>query len=206
MSLSAIAALALQVGPAAIRGISSLFGGNSTVDKVADAVEVAHQEFSTTEAKQASVSYVLESFTPEQQLELETLRVRLEQELTERAKIAAQDRQAEHRETQLTIRNGDNADDSYVRRTRPKGCIVTLYWGIAYIFVFELLEAFNHGKGADWEFASFFFAPFMTYLGWRTADKAFEKKHGRPMGLSDSFEGAKLAVTSLANKAVGARA
>lgn len=35
------------------------------------------------------------------------------------AEIEAKDKQAEHHETQETIRNGDNSDDAVVRRTRP---------------------------------------------------------------------------------------
>ncbi|HHX8454265.1 TPA: hypothetical protein ACVO1H_000826 [Vibrio diabolicus] len=125
MSLSTIAALALQVGPAAIRGISALLGGNTAADKVADAVEVAHREFTTKDAKQAAVNHVLEALPPEQKLELETLRVRLEQELTERAKIVAQDRQADHRETQTTIRASDTATDKVVRWSRPLMALIS---------------------------------------------------------------------------------
>ncbi|BDR12911.1 hypothetical protein [Vibrio sp. STUT-A11] len=162
MSLSAIAALALQVGPAAIRGISSLFGGNSTVDKVADAVEFAHQEFSTTEAKQASVSYVLESFTPEQQLELETLRVQLEKELTERAKIAAQDRQAEQHETQDTIRKGDTATDKVVRWSRPLMALVSCGSASYYLITTE---------SPDLAVASLLLGLAVTYMGLRHREK-----------------------------------
>ena len=123
MSLSTIAALALQVGPAAIRAISALLGGNTAAVKaavkVADAVEVAHRELVTTDAKQAAVNQVLEAMPAEQKLELETLRVQFEKDLTERAKIAAQDRQADHHETQDTIRKGDTATDKVVRWSRP---------------------------------------------------------------------------------------
>ena len=44
------------------------------------------------------------------------------------------DRQAEHRETQETIRSGDNAEDSFVRRTRPGQSWVSLFAALAYVF------------------------------------------------------------------------
>lgn len=44
------------------------------------------------------------------------------------------DKQAEHRETQETIRNADNAEDPFVRRTRPAQSWVSLVASIAYVF------------------------------------------------------------------------
>lgn len=46
------------------------------------------------------------------------------------------DRQAEHHETQATIRSGDNAEDSFVRRTRPGQAWVSLFAGLAYVFTY----------------------------------------------------------------------
>lgn len=202
MSFSAIAALALKVGPMAIRGISSLFGGSDTADKVADIVEQSEQLLLPDNEKQSVVEAELGKLPPESLIELERVKVEMERVYNERLNIQLGDRQAEHHETQNTIRAGDAATDEYVRRTRPKGCIRSLYSGIAYIFVFEALSAFNYGDGANWEMTSFFFAPFMTYLGWRSADKKFEQKHGRPMQVSDAFNAGK----SLVSKFTGARA
>lgn len=47
------------------------------------------------------------------------------------AKLA--DAQAEHHETQATIRSGDNADDVFVRRTRPGQSWVSLLAALAYV-------------------------------------------------------------------------
>lgn len=44
------------------------------------------------------------------------------------------DKQAEHATTQATIRNGDNADDAFVRRTRPGQSWVSLIAAIVYVF------------------------------------------------------------------------
>jgi len=45
------------------------------------------------------------------------------------------DKQAEHEQTQLTIRNGDNADDRFVRWTRPGQSWVSLLAALVYVFI-----------------------------------------------------------------------
>lgn len=162
MSLSTIAALALQVGPAAIRGISALLGGNTAADKVADAVEVAHREFTTKDAKQAAVNHVLEALPPEKKIELETLRVQLEKELTERAKIAAQDRQADHHETQTTIRSSDTATDKVVRWSRPLMALVSCGSASYYLMT---------TASPDLTVASLLLGLAVTYMGLRHREK-----------------------------------
>lgn len=49
------------------------------------------------------------------------------------AELEAKDRQAEHSETQQTIRSGDNAEDIVVRRTRPFQSWASL--GAAFLYV-----------------------------------------------------------------------
>lgn len=51
------------------------------------------------------------------------------------AEVAAKDAQAEQEQTQLTIRNGDNAEDPFVRRTRPGQSWLSLAAAIAYVFI-----------------------------------------------------------------------
>lgn len=53
------------------------------------------------------------------------------------AEIEAKDAQAEHSETQQTIRNGDNSQDWFVRRTRPGQSWLSLFAAIAYVFVMK---------------------------------------------------------------------
>ncbi|MEZ8102131.1 hypothetical protein [Vibrio bivalvicida] len=184
MSLLSIAALALKVGPAAIRGISSLFGGNETADKVADAVQQVDAVLGMSkEQKELAVTRKLQALPPEALVDLERIKLEMEKEVTRRMELDLSDKQAEHRETQTTIRAGDVAEDEYVRRTRPWGCRVSLYAAIVYIFVFEGLEAFNKGTGANWEIAAGLMMPFLTYLGWRSADKrGMTKGTGTMMG------------------------
>ena len=45
------------------------------------------------------------------------------------------DKQAEHQQTQETIRSGDNAEDTFVRRTRPAQSWVSLFAALAYVFM-----------------------------------------------------------------------
>ena len=49
--------------------------------------------------------------------------------------LRQKDLQAEHEQTQLTIRNGDNADDKFVRWTRPGQSWVSLFAALVYVFL-----------------------------------------------------------------------
>jgi len=171
-TIATIASLALKVGPAAIRGISSLFGGSDTADKVADVVQEVDSALGLSkEQKELAVTRKLQELPPESLVELEAIKLEMEKELTRRMDLELSDKQASHHETQATIRAGDVAEDTYVRHTRPWGCRLALYSSIVYIFLFDGLAAFSIGTGAKWEVAAGLMMPFLTYLGWRTADK-----------------------------------
>lgn len=60
-----------------------------------------------------------------------------------RAMTVAQleDAQAEHQQTQETIRSGDNAEDTFVRRTRPGQSWLSLVAAIAYVFLTPVADA-----------------------------------------------------------------
>ncbi|ENM4022571.1 hypothetical protein DDN27_003440, partial [Vibrio cholerae] len=74
--ITGVASLAMEYGPAAIRGISSLFGGSETADKVADAVEKADAMFGATkEQKELAVTRELQNLPPEALIELEKIKV-----------------------------------------------------------------------------------------------------------------------------------
>lgn len=49
--------------------------------------------------------------------------------------LRLQGEQAEHHETQETIRSGDNAEDVFVRRTRPGQSWVSLAAALVYVFI-----------------------------------------------------------------------
>lgn len=83
------------------------------------------------------------------------------------------DKQEAHREQQQTIRNGDTAEDEYVRHTRPMMARQSWYATAGYLIVFEGLKAFDVTQiGANFELAALLIAPAAAYLGFRTVDKA----------------------------------
>lgn len=82
------------------------------------------------------------------------------------------DAQAEQEEQQKTIRSGDNAEDEYVRHTRPLMARQSWYGTLAYVIGMELLKAvLEKGTGADWNLAMIIIAPAGAYMGFRTFDK-----------------------------------
>ncbi len=176
--LTTVAGLALQFGPSVLKSIGSLFGGKTaeTANKVAKAVEqVSHLH---PAQQPAQLEQTLAQLPPEDLVALEGIKVELEREQTRRLELQLADQQAEHKETQATIRHGDSAEDEYVRRTRPLGCRLGLYAAILYVMGFEALAAIGAGEGANWELAALLMSPFLTYMGWRTADKRSHAKYG----------------------------
>ncbi|EJG1803515.1 hypothetical protein BS057_RS10045 [Vibrio parahaemolyticus] len=174
MSLSLIlgaAKLAMEVGPAAIRGISSLFGGSETADKVADMVEQVDGALGMSkEQKEMSLINEMQKLPPESLVELERIKSEMQKEVTRRQELSLQDRQKEHEQTQLTIRNGDNATDEMVRRTRPEIARSSFWMMCLYVFAFEALSAKGFGDGADIYVALTIGAFAYAYFGLRTVD------------------------------------
>ncbi|TOG93964.1 hypothetical protein CGI95_12270 [Vibrio parahaemolyticus] len=174
MSLSLIlgaAKLAMEVGPAAIRGISSLFGGSETADKVADMVEQVDGALGMTkEQKEMSLINEMQKLPPESLVELERIKSEMQKEVTRRQQLLLEDKQQEHEQTQLTIRNGDNAKDEYVRHTRPKMARQSFFMMVLYIVAMEIMKANDFGTGADVYLALTIATPAFAYLGLRTID------------------------------------
>lgn len=175
MSLSLIlgaAKLAMDVGPAAIRGISSLFGGSETAEKVADMVEQVDGALGMSkDQKEMALTREMQKLPPESLVELERIKVEMEKEITRRQQLALADKQAEHHETQTTIRNGDNASDEYVRQTRPKMARWAFIGMVLYILLFEGLKAFGVSNvGANYDLAMLIGGGAFAYLGLRTLD------------------------------------
>ena len=82
------------------------------------------------------------------------------------------DEQEAHRQQQETIRSGDNAEDQYVRHTRPTMARQSWYVTAAYVVGFEAAKAAALTTiGANWELAMLLGAPAAAYLGFRTVDK-----------------------------------
>lgn len=169
--IPALAALAVQQGPAMIRGIASLFGGSETANKVADIVEQVSGVGMTAEQQQAAIERQLGGiYSPEERAELEKLKVELEKEQNRRRELETADLQAEQASTQQTIREGDSATDEYVRNTRPLMARQSWQAGALYIVLFTVLRAFGYGDGPDFEMAMLMLTPAWAYMGLRTLD------------------------------------
>lgn len=169
--IPALAALAVQQGPALIRGIAGMFGGSETADKVADMVEQVSGLGLTAAQQQASIEEQLGRITdPAALLELQKLRNEMEKEQTRRQELELQDRQTEQHETQETIRSGDAATDTYVRNTRPLMARQSWYVTALYVLAFEGLAVAGFGTGADLSMVAMLSTPAWAYLGLRTLD------------------------------------
>ena len=87
-------------------------------------------------------------------------------------RMELEDQQLAHREQQDTIRSGDNAEDDYVRRTRPLMARQSWYATVGYVLGFESMKAFGLVTvGAEVELAMLLVAPAGAYIGFRTFDK-----------------------------------
>lgn len=90
------------------------------------------------------------------------------------------DEQAAHAEQQETIRKGDQAEDEYVRHTRPLMARQSWYATMAYITGFEAAKASGlFSVGAEVELAMLLLAPAAAYLGFRSVDKISFGKGGK---------------------------
>ncbi len=111
-------------------------------------------------------------------MQMETLKVQLQQLEVERQKLMLADQQAAHHEQQETIRNGDNATDSYVPRPPAAGRL-SCYSSLAYVLLLSCGQMPSHcrcqryhaayaitGLGYHADVAY----PALGYLGVRTLD------------------------------------
>lgn len=120
-----------------------------------------------------------EDFTREKVIELRQAELDNEEKLRqftlEKIRIENQDAQAEHHETQETIRAGDKADDQFVRRTRPAQSWVSLIAALFYAFYTDI----------DTDFELYVLGMLMmlpwTYAGLRQIGKGIDAwKSGKP--------------------------
>lgn len=169
--IPALAALAVQQGPALIRGVAGLFGGSDTANKVADMVEQVSGIGLTAAQQQASIEEQLGRITdPTALVELQKLKVELEKEQTRRQELQLADSQAEQTTTQQTISEGDGAKDEYVRHTRPLMARQSWQMSAIYVVLFSVLKAFGYGDGPDFDMVLLLLTPAWAYLGLRTLD------------------------------------
>ena len=183
ITLSTVASILLKTGPSLVRTVGGWFGGDSDTAKAADSVasivEAVNSAINPAD-QQRVLEQKLAQLPPDQLVQLETLKVQLQQFQLERDKAQMADQQAAHHEQQETIRNGDNATDEYVRQTRPLMARLSLYSSIAYVMVMSLGQqagavagAFGHAfsmPAPDWDISLMLATPALGYLGFRTLD------------------------------------
>ena len=188
VTLSTIASVLLKAGPSLVRTVGGWFGSDSTTAKAADSVasivETVNGAINPAD-QQRVLEQKLAQLPPEQLVQLEGLKVQLQQFQLERDKAQMADQQAAHHEQQETIRNGDNATDEYVRQTRPLMARLSLYSSIAYVMIMSLGQqagavagAFGHAFSMpepDWDIALMLATPALGYLGFRTLDARYSK-------------------------------
>ena len=168
--IPALATLAVQQGPALIRGIASMFGGSDTATQVADMVETVGKAGLSQGDQVNLVAAQLATMPAEAQVEMTKLKVALEQEATRRQELQFADKQTEQSQTQETIRSGDNAADAYVRQTRPLMARQSWQMTAIYVMTFSLLQAWGRGTGPDFDIVLMLMTPALAYLGLRTLD------------------------------------
>ncbi|HDT4781689.1 TPA: hypothetical protein QHO52_003183 [Klebsiella pneumoniae subsp. pneumoniae] len=181
ITLSTVASVLLNAGPSLVRAVGGWFGSDTAraADSVASIVETVNGAINPAD-QQRVLEQKLAQLPPEQLVQLETLKVQLQQFQLERDKAQMADQQAAQHEQQETIRNGDNATDEYVRQTRPLMARLSLYSSIAYVMIMSLGQqagavagAFGHAFSMpepDWDIALMLATPALGYLGFRTLD------------------------------------
>ena len=118
--------------------VGSLLTGN-VPGAVAAGVALVSSATGTTDAAKALQSLQNDPATV---VRLRELAVQEESSIREHIRLMTEaelkDKQAEHKETQDTIRGGDLAEDVVVRRTRPLQSWASLVAAFAYVFVHEV--------------------------------------------------------------------
>lgn len=149
ITLSTVASVLLKAGPSLVRTVGGWFGNDTAraADSVASIVETVNGAINPAD-QQRVLEQKLAQLPPEQLVQLETLKVQLQQFQLERDKAQMADQQAAHHEQQETIRNGDNATDEYVRQTRPLMARLSLYSSIAYVMIMSLGQQAGAVAGA----------------------------------------------------------
>lgn len=165
-----ILALAAKLLPfaAVIPDVMRAFGSDKSAEAADAMVRVARVVTGESDGETAANRIIND---PALQLQYQQM---LSGERIKFSEMAYQDKQHAHQQQQETIRGGDSSDDTYVRHTRPKMARQSWYGTFLYVSVFEVLEAYGKGTGADWDIALILLSPAAAYLGFRTGDKFAE--------------------------------
>jgi len=163
--------LAKNAGPGAAL-VGSLLSGNLP-GAISSGIALVSSATGTTDPAQA-MQYL--QANPEAMIKLKELAYReadsIRQHIQAMEESRLNDEQEAHRQQQETIRSGDNAQDEYVRQTRPMMARQSWYATVGYIIGFEAAKAFGLTQtGAVMELAMLLLSPAGAYLGFRSFDK-----------------------------------
>lgn len=153
------------------------------------AVEAVSKVFGWKDATKEKVEAILAGpLSPEDVARVKVAEMELikhERELGLRfAELEVKDRTAAHAEQQATIRNGDNAEDEYVRHTRPLVARQSWYGLVLYVVAFEGMKVYGKGDGASLELAMLIASPVLAYIGFRSMFDNF----GLPQRVGGAFK------------------
>jgi len=165
MSLLATAGISalIKYGPSLIRLFGERKGGatEKVAHTIANVVEAVNGD--TSPSSVAKVKATVDSLPPEVVGEIELGLAQIE---AEREKARLTHDLGMHAEQQETLRSGKE-----IKTFRPEIARRHSWFTVAYIFVMELLNAFDYGSGANWEIALLIASPVLAWFGFRTWDK-----------------------------------
>ena len=162
LATAGISAL-IKYGPSLIRLFGERKGGTTekVAQTIADVVEAVNGD--TSPSSVAKVKATVDSLPPEVVGEIELGLAQIE---AEREKARLTHDLGMHTQQQETLRSGKE-----IKTFRPEIARRHSWFTVAYIFVMELLNAFDHGNGANWEIALLIASPVLAWFGFRTWDK-----------------------------------
>ena len=162
LATAGISAL-IKYGPSLIRLFGERKGGTTekVAQTIADVVEAVNGD--TSPSSVAKVKATVDSLPPEVVGEIELGLAQIE---AEREKARLTHDLGMHTQQQETLRSGKE-----IKTFRPEIAQRHSWFTVAYIFVMELLNAFDHGSGANWEIALLIASPVLAWFGFRTWDK-----------------------------------
>ena len=162
LATAGISAL-IKYGPSLIRLFGERKGGatEKVAHTIADVVEAVNGD--TSPSSVAKVKATVDSLPPEVVGEIELGLAQIE---AEREKARLTHDLGMHTQQQETLRSGKE-----IKTFRPEIALRHSWFTAAYIFLMELLNAFDHGDGANWEIALLIASPVLAWFGFRTWDK-----------------------------------
>ena len=162
LATAGISAL-IKYGPSLIRLFGERKGGatEKVAHTIANVVEAVNGD--TSPSSVAKVKATVDSLPPEVVGEIELGLAQIE---AEREKARLTHDLGMHTQQQETLRSGKE-----IKTFRPEIARRHSWFTVAYIFVMELLNAFDHGNGANWEIALLIASPVLAWFGFRTWDK-----------------------------------